>query len=221
MSELATTNPNQTESGYFLGRMASMATENYLLSIQGSVQGQYNECVLCFQSNGLSSSDTLDSAGDLVNAFNTHGLALWLAMMPNSYYMDVLSARRAFPKPSATAFIQAQAFTALGTRGGTSTAYNLCPSVFLVPPMGVKTGGRVFLPAVAQADIVNNQYIGAYITAVDNFFGAAVSGFAGSGTNWHLAVYSRKNVSASLAQSWALSPRLGFQSRRRRPTGSA
>lgn len=198
-----------------------MATENYLLSIQGSVGGQYNECVLCFQSAGLSSTDTLDSAGDLVNAFVAHGQTTWLAMLPATYSLDVLSARRAFPKPSAQAYVQNQAFSVNGTRGTSATAYNLCPSVFLVPPMGTKSGGRVFLPCVGQADIVNNQYIAGYITAIDNFFGAATSGYAGSGTNWQLAIYSRKHVSASLAQSWALSPRLGFQSRRRRPVGSA
>lgn len=197
-----------------------MATENYQLSIQGSVQGQYNECVLCFQSSGLTSNDTLDAGGNLINAFITHGQALWLAMLPTSYSLDVLAARRAFPHPSATAHVQNQAFAVGGTRGSDTTAYNLCPSVFLVPPSGVKSGGRVFLPCVPQGDIVNNSYVTAYANAVTAYFAAAISGFAGSGTNWQLAIYSRKNVSAALVNSFGLSERLGYQSRRRRPSGS-
>jgi hypothetical protein len=198
-----------------------MATENYLLSIQGSVSGQYNECVLCFQSAGLSSVDTLGEGGDLINSFIAHGQALWLAMMPASYFLDVLQARRAFPKPSAVAHAQNQNFAVPGTRGSNATSYNLCPAIFLIPPMGTKSGGRTFLPAVAQGDVVNNTYLAAYLTAINNFFTAAIAGFAGSGTNWHLAIFSRKNVSASLVASFSPSLRLGFQGKRRKPVGSA
>ncbi len=198
-----------------------MATETYLLSVQGSLQGQYRENVLAFTSAGLGANATLDNAGDLINAFVTHGQALWLAMMPASYWLDLYSARRAFPKPSATANLQLQAFNVGGTRGAGATSYNLCPTVFLVPPMGTKSGGRVFLPAVSQADIVNNSYITAYANAVTAFFSAAITGFAGSGSNWQLSIYSRKNASAALVNSHGLSERLGFQGKRRRPIGSA
>jgi hypothetical protein len=165
--------------------------------------------------------NTLDNGTDLINAFVAHGQALWLAMLPGSYFLDVVTARRAFPKPSAVAHLQNQAFAVSGTRAGTSTAYNLCPSIFLIPPMGTKSGGRVFLPAVAQGDIINNSFLAAYRTAIDNFFGTMISGMAGSGTNWKLAIFSRKLVSASLVASFGPSSRLGYQSRRRRPVGSA
>ena len=198
-----------------------MATENYLLSIQGSVNGQYNECVQCFQSSGVTSTDTLDAATDLITAWIAHAKSFWLAMFPNSYVLDLLTARRAFPSPSAVAYQQFQYFVETGTRGASATAYNICPSVFLIPPMGVKTGGRTFLPAVSASDIVNNAPISAYTTAVQSYFTAAISGLAGSGTNWQLGIFSRKNTSVSLVASSQLSPRIGFQSRRRRPVGSA
>jgi hypothetical protein len=198
-----------------------MATETYQLSIQGSVNGQYNECVIAFQSTGLSTTDTLAGGADLISAFIAHGQALWLAMFPNSYFLDVLQTRRAFPKPSGMAHTQNQVFSVFGSRGTDATSYNLCPAVFLIPPMGTKTGGRVFLPCVGSGDIVNNSYITSYATAVDNFFAAAITGFAGSGTTWHLAVFSRKNVSASLVAAFSRSTRLGFQGKRRKPTGSA
>lgn len=197
-----------------------MATQTYLLSVQGAVLGSYNECVLAFQSTGLSATDTLDAAGDLVNAFQAHAQTLWLDCLPASYYLNILSARRATPAPSAEAHIQYQAFSVQGLRGAGATAYNLCPSVFLVPPMGTKSGGRVFMPAIAQGDLTNNSYLGAYVTAIDNLFTALTAGLAGSGTNWQLAIYSRKNLSTSLALSWVLSPRIGFQGRRRNPAGA-
>lgn len=197
-----------------------MATETYLLSIQGSLQGQYRENVIAFQSAGLGANQTLDNAGNLINAFIAHGQTPWLATQPVSYSLDLLSARRAFPKPSATAYVQYQAFTVPGTRGNSATSYNLCPSVFLVPPMGTKTGGRIFMPAIAQADISNNSYAGGYVTAIANLMAAFIGGMAGSGSNWQLCVFSRKNVSASLVSSYTLSTRIGFQSKRRRPVGS-
>ncbi len=198
-----------------------MATENYLLSIQGSIAGQFNECVLCFQSAGLSSVDTLGEGGDLINSFIAHAQAKWLAMLPGSYNLDLLSARRAFPKPSANAMVQNQAFSVTGTRGASATTYNCCPSIFLIPQMGVKSGGRVFLPGVAQGDIINNAYLAAYRTAIDTFFIQCIAGLAGSGTNWQLAVFSRKTASASLVASYGPSTRIGFQGRRRKPVGSA
>ncbi len=197
-----------------------MATENYLLSIQGDVNGQYNECILCLQSSGLSSVDTLGEGGDLINAFIAHGQAAWLNMLPATYSLMSLSARRAFPKPSAQAHTQNQAFAVIGTRGTSATTYNVCPSVFLIPQMGVKSGGRVFLPCVPQGDIVNGAYVAGYRTAIDTFFGTAITGWAGSGTNWQLAVFSRKNVSASIVASFGPSSRIGFQGRRRKPQGS-
>lgn len=196
-----------------------MATENYLLSIGGIAGASFNECVLCFQSAGLSSNDTLDAAGDLINAFNAHAATEWLACLPGTYFLQTLTARRAFPKPSATAVAQNQPFTVGGTVAGDMTSLSLCPSVFLVPPMTVKTGGKIFMPCVAQSQIVDNTYAAGYVTAIDALMTKLTTGLAGSGTSWKLAIYSRKNISASLVLSWVLSPRIGFQGRRRKPVG--
>lgn len=196
-----------------------MATENYSLSIQGQVSNSYNECVLTFQSAGLSSTDTLDAGDDLIAAFRSHAEGEWLDCLPVSYQLGVYQARRLFPKPSAQAHHQYQPQTQMGTAGSTATAYNLCPSVFLVPPMGIPSGGRIFMPAVSQGDVVNNGYDAGYITRIDAFMTAVTNGMAGSGTNWKLGIYSRKNVSVALVQTWVLSPRLGFQGKRRQPSG--
>jgi hypothetical protein len=194
-----------------------MATENYLLTIQGNVAGQFNECVQCFQSAGLNSVDTLDAAGDLLNSWIAHAQSKWLAVLPPSYTLDLIMARRAFPKPSNVAKVQYQSFSVQGTRGGDASYWNLCPSVFLVPGMGIKSGGKTFLPAVPQGDIVNNQYQAAYITVVQTLFTQLITGLAGSGTNWQLAIFSRKLRVANLVMATTLSSRLGMIKQRRAP----
>lgn len=196
-----------------------MATENYLLSVQGVSQASYLESVLCFQSAGLSSTDTLDAGADLISAFIGHGLAFWLNCCADTYNCTALTARRAFPTPSATAVRQFQFGAQTGGLGTSGVGLNLCPSIFLVPPMGVKSGGRVFMPPAAASEIVNNSYSAGYITAINTFFAACISGLAGSGTNWKLAIYSRKTASASLALAFTPSARIGFQGRRRQPVG--
>ncbi len=196
-----------------------MSTENYLLSVQGVAQTSYNECVMCFQSAGLSSSDTLDAAGDLCNAWQTHAMSAWVACLPDTYQVLRIAARRAFPTPSAEAHLSFPVGTWLGTGGADGTSLSLCPAVFLVPPMGTKSGGRIFMPAIFKGAISNNTYAGGYVTLIDTLLGVLTAGLAGSGTNWKLAVYSRKNVSASLVNTWVLSPRIGFQGRRRKPVG--
>lgn len=197
-----------------------MATENYLLSVQGVVGTSYNECVLCFQSAGVSPTDTLDAGADLITAFRNHAETEWLATQSIAYQLLQYSALRAFPKPSGTAYFQLEPGTAFGQQGADSAALNVCPAVHLIPPMGTKTGGRVFLPTAPADAVVDNSYDGAYVVAVSAFFDKLLAGLAGSGTSWKLAIFSRKNVSASLALAYNLSPRVGFQGRRRKPTGA-
>lgn len=197
-----------------------MATENYLLSIQGNVNGEYNECVQCFESSGTDPTNTFQTGVDLLTAWDTNARSLWLACLPSSYSLGLLSAKRAFPKPTANPMLQYGYGSHLGTRGSDATSYNLCPVMFLVPPMGIKSGGKTFMPCVAQGDIVNNSYVSGYQTAVDAYFAALLAGLAGSGTNWKLAIYSRKAGSASLVQSFGLSERIGYQGRRRKPVGA-
>lgn len=75
------------------------------------------------------------------------------------------------------------------------------------------------MPCVADGDYVNNSPSAGYITNIGLVFAAMITGLAGSGTNWKLAIYSRKNISASLALTFGISSRIGFQGRRRKPVG--
>lgn len=197
-----------------------MATEIYELSVQGAVQGQYDECVLHWIGTGLTANETLVNGNLLISGWVATCQALWLATLPSSYSLNRLAARRATPSPSAVAHAQYQAFIVSGTRGTDAVSFNLCPSIFLVPGMGVKSGGRVFMPCVGAADIVNNGYLPAYITALANAFNTMIGGFSGSGVTWNLAVFSRKLLTASLVTQANFSGRLGFQGKRRYPAGT-
>lgn len=197
-----------------------MATESYFLTVHGTVQGQYNSCVLCFTSAGVNTNDTNATGQNLILAFQAHLETAWLGMLPTSYTLDMYSARRCTPKPSVVSKLQYQLGAKPGLFGTFTPAFNLCPTVFLVPPMGTKSGGRVFLPCAPAGQISNNLFQPGYIAQIDAFFGSAVSGAAGSGTNWQLSVFSRKLTVASLIQSWSISPGLGFQGRRREPVGA-
>lgn len=195
-----------------------MATENYLLSIQGTQLQSYVENVLCFQSTGLSSTDTLDTGNDLITAFRTHAESLWQAVTSISYQVTLYSARRAFPAPSGTAYQQLNQVEVVGSAAA-PMGINVCPAVHLIPPMGTKTGGRAFMPPIGIDAVQGNAYVAAYSANITALFTQLITGLAGSGTNWKLAIFSRKNTSASLALNFGLSPRIGFQSRRRKPVG--
>jgi hypothetical protein len=145
--------------------------------------------------------------------------ALWLAVNTPDYQIMQLQARRISSSPSAVAKEQYQLNDQPGTRGSQSTSQNLAPVVFLIPPMGVKSGGKIFMPSVDIADVVQNVYSAGYLTASNAFMTAATTPFSSSGITWQLAIWSRRLAVGNLVMSWTHSSRIGFQGRRRVPGG--
>lgn len=197
-----------------------MATETYELDVDGTLAGMYRSNVLHFKGVGVASGDTLAAAESLVTGWNANLKTLWLATVPQTYALDMLRARRATPKPSAVGYLSYGPFAEVGTRGSNASAQQTCPSIFLVPTMGVKSGGRIFWPAVPAGDLDQNAYSAAWRTAVDAAIAAMISGFTTSGITWTLAIYSRKLSSTSDIAGHNYSPVIGFQSKRRKPVGS-
>lgn len=197
-----------------------MATETYELRVQGLAGMQYVENVLHFQGSGLTANDTLGNGQLLINAWTAHLHSFWLAMAPISYYVQLLTTRRVSATPSGEVNDQFLPFTQPGVRGSSLVANNACPSVFLTPSMGTKTGGKVFLPCVGVGDIINNGYAAGYLTAIGNFFNPAISGVVSGGSTWTLCIFSRKLGSTSTAVSFTPSPRLGFMGKRRKAVGA-
>lgn len=196
-----------------------MANRCYQLTLEGLVQGSYKACVLHFQSTGTNDNDTLAGAESLVNGFNTSAVTNFLATQAATYFLTRLVARRVITKPSATACKQYLVGTQVGTRPNPSTALQTCPSVLLVPTMGVKSGGRIFLPSLSVGDLNANVYLTAYLTAVNTFINGLVSGFTNSGITWTLAIFSRKTGGISNVSSHSMSPVIGYVGKRRKPVG--
>lgn len=194
-----------------------MATETYQLAISGLAGNEYVENILHFISSTADTNDTIGTGTSLINSWHTNIKNLWMATLPSSYSLERLAARRVIIKPSATPHKQYEFGTEFGSLGTDQTGDQVCPSVFLIPPMGTKSGGRVFMPAVGQAQIANSTFAAGYITAINSLFAAMTANFGVSGAQWQLAIYSRKLNQSHLALSWTLSPVIGFQSRRRVP----
>ncbi len=196
-----------------------MANETFELRIQGMHVNEYTENVLHFQSNGTDPNDTLVSGINLLDGWIANMQTLWLAMLPATYFLQGYAARRATPKPSSVAKAQFGAAAVPGTRGSTGESNQLCPEIFLVPSAGTKSGGKIFLPCVAQGDISGNVKVAGYNTAILNFISALISGFTQSGITWASVVYSRKLHTTSTTINAHTTPLVGYQKVRRSPTG--
>lgn len=197
-----------------------MANRVYALNIEGIMAASYRQTVLHFQSTGTNDNDTLAAAESLCAGFNASCMTSFLATLPSQYMVVRLTARRVGLKPSATGCLYYGVGLKPGTRGSDCTAQQLCPSIFLVPTMGTKSGGKIFWPAVPQGDVVQNSPAAGWITVLNTAIAAMVSGFTNAGITWTLGIYSRKLNSVSNVTSHSMSPVLGFQSRRRKPVGA-
>lgn len=197
-----------------------MANRCYQLAIDGCDQASYRSTILHFQSTGTSDTDTVAAGVSLTSGFDASLKAAFLATLPAAYSIVMLAARRVDLKPSATIYKSYGFNNQFGTRGSNATGQQTCPSIFLVPTMGTKSGGRIFWPCIPQADLVTSSYSAGWQTAVNSFLTSAISGFTNAGITWTLCVYSRKlNTMANIA-SHSFSPVIGFQSKRRKPAGA-
>lgn len=197
-----------------------MAIGLYRTEWRGNLQGQFRENVLHFRIDPDPAANPFDTANALASALDTTFKPLWLNMMPGVYCLDSIVVRRIGPTGGAYAIVDYTAFDQLGGRGVDAVAEQLCPCVTLIPPMGVKSAGRCFLPGVQKTDIQLNVYLAAYRTAVSNFFTPAIAGFSVSGSTTKLAIFSRKTNTSAEVVTFSLSSALGYQRRRSRPVGS-
>lgn len=193
-----------------------MATEHYLLSIQGAVQGVENTCGLYFRTNDAVANDTLNNGKDLIEAWQNDIRDLWLDCCPDSYQLNRLIARRVLPVGSAQAFSRYQTGEFPGDMTGQASALQNCPAVRLIPDTLGATAGRIFMPSPAISALNSNAYSAGYVTAVTNLFDTMQATIANV-FNWTLAVHHAKTDTFSLCIGHNLSPRFGFQRRRTVP----
>lgn len=195
-----------------------MANATYQLTVTGTHYNQFVENVFAFQGDDADGTQTLAEGADLIQAWIDNIATEWLGCLPPTYTLDRLSARCLIPTgPNNEAHQQVVNDALIGTLGTGAVAENLCPVVNLIPPMGIKSQGRIYMPCIPKTALDDNQFTAGYIVAVNSAFDNMISGFSNSSTTWHLAIYSKKNGTSSLAQLHSLSAAIGFQGRRRRP----
>lgn len=195
-----------------------MANATYQLSITCTHYNQFVENVLHFQGDLADGSQPLAEGLDLIDSFRVVAMPLWIACLPPTVTQDRLSTRCVLPAgPSNGAHQQVINSAFIGTFGTGAQSENLCPAINLIPPMGVKSGGRVYMPCVPKEAIDNNQFTTAYRTAINVLFDLLRGGFSNSSTTWKLAIFSKKLSISSLATAHSLSAAIGYQGRRRKP----
>ena len=195
-----------------------MPTATYALSIQGTHYHEYVENVIHFIGDGAAGIETLAEGADLADSWVDNVLDAYLDLLPPTYLFDRVEAR--VVKPAGNSNVYHRQFINaghVGTLGTAAAADNLCPSITLIPPMGFKSPGRIYMPCIPKESIDNNTYVALYQTLMGTFMTAMFGPFANSTINWAVAIYSRKNDTSVLAQAYTLSASIGFQSRRRKP----
>lgn len=193
-----------------------MATDYYRLRVQGLHQTEYNECVMFFRGQNLDAAEYLVNARDLVLAWTGTILPLWLDLFPTSYQVLRLSGAKASPGGSGEVSQQFPINSQIGTQTGGAASQQLCPVIRLIPPMGVKTAGKMFLPCIAEGDVSANIVSAGWLGRVSDMMAEVLSGFNDTSITWDQVIYSRKLVTFSEALSYDTSPIIGFQRRRQR-----
>jgi len=194
-----------------------MATELYQLALSGIHLSSYWQNILHFEGGNLSAGDVIVNAQDLLDSWATNIEAAFMAMLPSTVYLNRLEARRIAAGGGIGIVTQYDPFTVPGGVSGAASSQQLCPIVRLIPPMGVKSAGKFFLPAIAESDINGNTPIAGWLTRLNTLMAAMLTDFGTGSITWQIAVYSRKLDSHSLALSYDTSEIVGFQRRRQRP----
>lgn len=193
-----------------------MALDYFELRILGTHQGQPWELVQAWQGDNLTVADYYPNALNLVEAWDLEMKSAFLDLCPSTINLLRISARKASAGGGAIVDKQYEFGIENGTVSGAAASNQLCPVINLIPPMGVKSQGRNYLPAIAEADIAGNAPIANWLTRVNAMMTIATSGFTSSPITWKIAIHSRKNSSFALAVDWGVSPIVGWQRRRQR-----
>jgi hypothetical protein len=197
-----------------------VASRTFQLEIQGLLVASYRETVLHFASPDTNDNDTVAAGESLCSAFDSAARTQFLATLPAAYSLTRLTARRVSLKPSATTCKFYGISAQVGTRATDGAGQQTCPSVFLVPTMGTKSGGRIFWPTIPQADLVQNSPSAGWQTVVNTFIATLVAGITAASMTWTLVVYSRKLNTTANITSHSFSPVVGFIGKRRKPVGA-
>jgi hypothetical protein len=197
-----------------------MAIGLYRTEWRGNLKGQFRENVIHYRLNPDPGTNGFDTANDLLIALNSTFLSLWLNMLPPDYSLSAIFARQIGPVGGSYATIDFEEGTQVGTRGTEAASQQLCPCITLIPGIGVKSSGRIFLPAVDKADYSMNAPSIPFQGAVAAFMNPSIAGFSVAGGTASIAIFSRKLNTSNEVSTYHLSPVIGYQRKRARPAGA-
>lgn len=193
-----------------------MATDYYQLRIRGLHETQYTECVLHFRGTNLTAADYIPNAADLIENWKDSFKDYWLELLPQTYQLLRMTAKKASPGGGGEVSAQYDFGAQPGAVTGGAASLQLCPVVILIPPTGIKTAGKIYTPAIAESQIAANVPNATWLSNLETFMQAMISGSTINAITWDLAIYSRKNVSFAEVVDYSTSPIVGFQRRRQR-----
>ena len=194
-----------------------MATELYQLQVEGTHTSEYWLNVMYFVGENLNAGDVIHNAKDLLSNWETNALGPFLDLLPQTCYVGRLMAKRQDVAGGIDVITQYDYQAQQGTVSGEASSQQLCPIVRLIPPMGTKSAGRFFLPAIAEGDIEANTPGAGWLSRLSTLMSIVLGGMNDGAITWTQAVFSRKNNSYQKALDYDTSPIIGWQSRRRKP----
>jgi hypothetical protein len=200
-----------------------MAADVFALTIVASVANQFVENVLHFQSNMSSSSTPGPDAQVLVAGFQADTEPQWLATLSDDYLLQGYRCKRVNNGGGPTVILPRTGVP--GTIGDDSVtsgqgAVLISPYEF-IPTFGSNKWrvGRIFLPAIPQTQIIENELQPAYLTQL-NLLCGGLGDSIGTGPNFIYGVYTRLGTSTVPFYEPATiypSSHIGTQRRRLRP----
>lgn len=196
-----------------------MPDELHRVEWRGNLKGQYRANVMHWRILGATNDTPYDNALQLTSFIHSSIVPLFLDTLPDDYSLDAILVRRIGPTAGNYAAVDYAPLSQPGSRTGPAVSEQLCPCITMIPPMGTKSAGRMFLPAVAKGDINLNVYLAGYITVVNALMAGMVTGGSVAGGTASICVFSRKLNTVSAVLDYHLSPVLGYQRRRARPVG--
>jgi hypothetical protein len=194
-----------------------MATELYQFRLEGTHTSEYWQMVHYFIGENLSAGDVIHNAKDLISNYINNLQSPLMDLLSQTTYLSRLTAKRQDVAGGIEVNKQYDYQAFQGTVSGACSSEQLCPVVRLIPPMGVKSAGRFFLPGIAEDDIEINIPVAGWVSRLSTYMSIALAGMNDGAITWTQAIYSRKLNQYHKALDYDTSPIIGWQSRRRKP----
>lgn len=194
-----------------------MADELYLFKIHGNHSGQHSECGIHMHGSNLTADNVYVNATDLIASWENIPEGDFISLMPESYEIERYTAKRVVPAGGIEVVKELQDGDRPGSSGPQAASNQLCPVIRLIPPMGVVSAGKFFLPCIAESDINANVVQAGWIANLASLMANILTNFGSGAITWQAAVYSRKLGTYADALTFDTSGTIGFQRRRARP----